>query len=434
MTPNAGFAGVADALVALVEHGEAEFAARFDKLFADVPLLPWPAWAYMSALAPIRALLPDGEQLEGLDVGPSLRVAIDAGRAVAELRRTGDPGVATTLPWDQIDLLRVHVPVPMLCELVLAASASVPAANASLSQIPDCSRWIRPLVAHPSPGVRRAADIAVKVYPPRPEHPLRITTLGRFSVECPPGTELTGWDRRERVRDLLAELVIRRSVPRSDLAAAIWPDLSPEKAANNLRVNLHHVQQLLEPGRSPDAPPAYLQGTATGLRLSTDDVTIDTDLFDARIAEALAAEHAVRRRRRSRTTRRRATCTAASSSPAWSWNRSSTSERACGPSPTALCAVAVSSSSRAASPRSLSGWRPPRSRSIRCRNGPAASRSSATSRSGRRRRPVPSPDRSAKSSPTHASSRISRLAASSNVLRPPSEPSRTVPVGPRRLR
>ena len=290
MTPNAGFAGVADALVALVEHGEAEFAARFDKLFADVPLLPWPAWAYMSALAPIRALLPDGEQLDGLDVGPSLRVAIDAGRAVAELRRTGDPGVATTLPWEQINLLRVHVPVPMLCELVLAASATVPAANASLSQIPHCSRWIRRLVAHPSAAVRRAAEIAVKAYPPRPEHPLRITTLGRFAVECPPGTELTGWDRRERVRDLLAELVIRRSVPRSDLAAAIWPDLSPEKAANNLRVNLHHVQQLLEPGRSTDTPPAYLQGTATGLRLSADDVTIDIDLFDARIAEALAAE------------------------------------------------------------------------------------------------------------------------------------------------
>lgn len=140
------------------------------------------------------------------------------------------------------------------------------------------------------PAVRRAADVAAKVYPPRPEHPLRITTLGRFTIECPPGTELAGWDRRERVRDLLAELVIRRSVPRSDLAAAIWPDLPPEKAANNLRVNLHHVQQLLEPGRSPDAPPAYLQLTATGLRLSADDVTIDTDLFDARIAEALTAE------------------------------------------------------------------------------------------------------------------------------------------------
>ena len=131
MTPNAGFAGVADALVALVEHGEDEFAARFDKLFADVPLLPWPAWAYLSALAPIRALLPDGEQLDGLDVGPSLRVAIDAGRAVAELRRTGDPGAATTLPWEQIDLLRVHVPVPMLCELALAAGMHVPAACSS---------------------------------------------------------------------------------------------------------------------------------------------------------------------------------------------------------------------------------------------------------------------------------------------------------------
>ena len=159
MTPNAGFAGVADALVALVEHGEDEFAARFDKLFADVPLLPWPAWAYMSALAPIRALLPDGEQLDGLDVGPSLRVAIDAGRAVAELRRTGDPGAATTLPWEQIDLLRVHVPVPMLCELALAAGMHVPAAAAALEVLPHCSRWVRRYAGHPSShGAARRHD------------------------------------------------------------------------------------------------------------------------------------------------------------------------------------------------------------------------------------------------------------------------------------
>ena len=291
MTPTWVFAGVADALVALVEHGEDEFAARFDKLFADVPLLPWPAWAYMSALAPIRALLPDGEQLDGLDVGPSLRVAIDAGRAVAELRRTGDPGARRRCPGSRSTCCGSTSRSPMLCELALAASATVPAANASLALIPHCSRWISRLVAHPSPAVRRAADIAVKVYPPRPEHPLRITTLGRFcrrvsarARSSPDGTGASG------CATCSPSWSIRRSVPRSDLAAAIWPDLAPEKAANNLRVNLHHVQQLLEPGRSPDAPPAYLQATATGLRLSTDDVTIDTDLFDARIAEALAAE------------------------------------------------------------------------------------------------------------------------------------------------
>jgi hypothetical protein len=34
---------------------------------------------------------------------------------------------------------------------------------------------------------------------------------------------------------------VRRSVGRAELAAAMWPDLAPDKAANNLRVNLHHV-------------------------------------------------------------------------------------------------------------------------------------------------------------------------------------------------
>jgi DNA-binding SARP family transcriptional activator len=47
---------------------------------------------------------------------------------------------------------------------------------------------------------------------------------------------------------------------------------------------------VLEPNRAPDAPPGYVQQTATDLRLSADDLAIDTDLFDARIADALAAE------------------------------------------------------------------------------------------------------------------------------------------------
>jgi DNA-binding SARP family transcriptional activator len=284
------FAGVADAMVALVEHGEHEFEARIGKLTARSPLHPWPAWAYLSALAPIRALIPGAEVLDGLDLGPALRGAVDAGRAVAELRGSGEPGAAVALPWERLDLLRVHVPVPLLCELALAASADVPAAERALDRLPQCGRWIRRLTAHPSAAVRRAAEAAARVRPPRPDHHLRIATLGRFAVECPPGAELAGWDRRERVRSLVAELVVRRSASRDELAAALWPDLSEDKAANNLRVNLHHLQQLLEPRRPPDAPPAYLQPTATGLRLCPDDVTIDVDDFDARVADALAAE------------------------------------------------------------------------------------------------------------------------------------------------
>jgi DNA-binding SARP family transcriptional activator len=51
--------------------------------------------------------------------------------------------------------------------------------------------------------------------------------------------------RRERVRELLAHLVIQRRATRQEITADLWPDHDPAAAARNLRVTLTHLTQLL---------------------------------------------------------------------------------------------------------------------------------------------------------------------------------------------
>ena len=73
------------------------------------------------------------------------------------------------------------------------------------------------------------------------------------------------------------------------MAAELWPDLSPEKATANLRVNLSHLQHALQPDRG-DEPPWFLQADGARLRLARDGVTIDTELVDQAMSEAVRAE------------------------------------------------------------------------------------------------------------------------------------------------
>ena len=214
----------------------------------SVPLAGWPAWAYLGALTPIRALVAGTEWLDDLEVGPAMRTAIDAGRAVAELRSGVGPGAAIGLPWSSSVLLRVHVPPPLLCELAVAA-ASVPAAAELVEHLPGAARWVRGLAEHRDRAVRaRATDLASRM-PLRPDHDLVITTFRTLRVARTDGVEVTNLDRRGRLRQLLARLVLVRSTIRSDLAEAMWPDLSPDQAANNLRVTLSKLLDVLEPDR-----------------------------------------------------------------------------------------------------------------------------------------------------------------------------------------
>jgi DNA-binding SARP family transcriptional activator len=292
---NEHFARVAAALVELVTVDEETAVATFTDLLERVPLGRWPERPYLYALALIRGLLPGGDVLDDCQFGPSLSVAVEAGAALAALR-AGDAGPAGALPWRSPTLLRVHVPPPLLAELALAAD-DAPGAHEVLEKLPHLGTWLRRIAERDASsslvGTRLAerASTRAQRFPVRPTYDIAIDLLGGLTVRRSDGLDVEGWNRRDRVRHLLAFVAMRRSVARNDAAAALWPDLSPEKATANLRVNLHHLQQALQPDRN-GAPPWFLQADGTRLGLSHEGVTIDTELVDAAMAEAVRAEAA----------------------------------------------------------------------------------------------------------------------------------------------
>jgi DNA-binding SARP family transcriptional activator len=294
------FAEVADAMVALAEDGDRACRERFERLFAEVPLAPWPAWAYLSALAPIRALVPGTEWLDDLRLGPSLRTAVAAGRAVAELRAGRGPGAARALPWAMPTLLAVHVPPPLRAELLVALAGELPAAPALLDAVPHAGRWLRRSADHPDHGVRRAAAAAVVRFPHRPPYDLAVRTFGGFTVERTDGRPVVGFDRKARLQQLLGLLLVERSASRAALAARMWPDLAERPAANNFRVTLSTLLDVLEPDRAGEQP-WFVRSEGDRVSIASEGVRTDAaalvDAMDrARLAEqqfapALALEH-----------------------------------------------------------------------------------------------------------------------------------------------
>jgi LuxR family transcriptional regulator, maltose regulon positive regulatory protein len=282
------FAHVADALVALVQEGEAAFTDRIGAAIDRIPLTPWPSWAYLSAIMPIRALVPDTEFLDDLGVGPGFATAIAAGRAIEQLRSGAGPAAARALPWDQPSVLRVHVPPPLLCELALAAR-ELPGASALLGSVPGSATWVRSATGHLDRTVRGAASEMATKMPVRPPFELEVEALGGLVLRRSDGVEVANLDRRGRLRQLLAHLVVGRSVARSQLAEQMWPDLGPDQAANNLRVTLSKLLDVLEPERTAGGS-WWIRAEGDRLELVGDGLRLDVDEFEADLREARLAE------------------------------------------------------------------------------------------------------------------------------------------------
>jgi DNA-binding SARP family transcriptional activator len=283
------FAEVADAVVALAEDGDEACRLRFERLFAEVPLEPWPSWAYLSALAPIRALVPGTAWLDDLDLGPSLRTAVAAGRAVAELRAGRGVAAARALPWAVPTVLDVHVPPPLRAELLVALTGELPAAAELLDAVPHAGRWLRRLGDHADPGVRRAVAAAVVRFPHRPPYDLVVRTFGGFTVERSDGRPVVGFDRKVRLQQLLGLLLVERSVSRGSLASRMWPGLAERAAANNFRVTLSTLLDALEPDRAGEQP-WFVRSEGDRVSLAAEGVRTDAAALTDAMERARAAE------------------------------------------------------------------------------------------------------------------------------------------------
>lgn len=285
------FVGVADALVHLTLDGEEAATAAFLDLTRRVPLGSWPERPYLYALAALRALDPGATCLDGCALGPSFSTAVRAGAALVALR-AGDERPAAALPWHHPTLLEVHVPGPMLTELAVSALPD-PHADALLRRLPHARTWLARIAERPT-VLRSRIDLLLHDLPARPDHDLRIGLLGGLSVTRSDARAVPDWDRRERVRHLLAVLAVSRDIDRGEVAARLWPDLPADRAMANLRVNLHHLQAALQPDREPEDPPWFLQNVDSRLVLNRDGVEVDIDELDQAMVDAERAERAGR--------------------------------------------------------------------------------------------------------------------------------------------
>ena len=107
--------------------------------------------------------------------------------------------------------------------------------------------------------------------------PLKIQVLGAFKVKGPLGEIHLS----RRLKEILALMLL--GLDREALLAAIWPDADPERARNNLYVQLNHLRKLLEPW----GVPTYL-GEQGLMRTESDWALLQEALAEQNLERALA--------------------------------------------------------------------------------------------------------------------------------------------------
>jgi LuxR family maltose regulon positive regulatory protein len=294
---------VGDQVALLIDIGEAHRALHSDgddaarailhRALDRVPLGRSPSRGHLHGLCALRALVPDtADLLDTYPFGPSLQVGVDAGAALDALRRRGDRDPARALPWHRAGLLRAQVPVPFLTELALAAGHDGDTAALDvLQQVPHRATWLARIAGCDHRWLASSAERMLGELPTVPGYRLSVRLLGDIDVQRDDGRPLdANWHRRTRVKDLFAFIVAKRRTTRAAAAHALWPALHEAKAAANLRVNLAHLHNTLEPDRRANDRTWFVHADGSFLRLGEDGIDIDVDRFDRLIADARRAE------------------------------------------------------------------------------------------------------------------------------------------------
>jgi ATP/maltotriose-dependent transcriptional regulator MalT len=152
---------------------------------------------------------------------------------------------------------------------------------------------LRALLKDRSTVVRQAAEDALGRLVYRPPYTLRIRTLGSFAI-WRGDQEVRDRDwRSSKARQLFQLLLTERgrSLPRDRVLDALWPEMEPDAAANNLRVTVNRLTKALEPDRPDGAPPTYVvqQGETYSFYTGSDH-QLDTTEFAAAVAAGQRAE------------------------------------------------------------------------------------------------------------------------------------------------
>lgn len=90
--------------------------------------------------------------------------------------------------------------------------------------------------------------VSTSVFPEYPNYPLRIFTLGRFSVVSPLGPIRFVRKAQHRPLQLLKALIALggREVAIAQLATTLWPDAEGDAAHNAFEIALHRLRRLID--------------------------------------------------------------------------------------------------------------------------------------------------------------------------------------------
>jgi LuxR family maltose regulon positive regulatory protein len=251
-----------------------------------------PRRAWRTGLALAYVLSPEIRPC--IDENP-LPPVFDRHRALARTVVAARAGVEPALPpltEDDIGIVRTAHHVHHAAELAVAlAGAGRPDGAALFEALGEPGRArVRELLQRGG-GTTRAAKALLGRVPAPPAVPIVISLLGPLEVIRSGHPVTDPALRRDRVRALVALLAVRRRVTRDEAAGTLWPDFDRVSAANNLRVNLAHLERALEPERSKGEASWSIRREGSVLRFVTGpNVNLDIDLFEHEVDAAARAE------------------------------------------------------------------------------------------------------------------------------------------------
>jgi DNA-binding SARP family transcriptional activator len=285
---------IAEATVRVASGDEAGAAALLrDYLGRSAPLdTGLAAFPQRRTLAVWYVLVPDSRPAwDAADLGPAFAVGRNLARAVVAVRQDGrlPPGT----PEPEPGVVRAHLPLPWATELALAEIAAGRGAGWDLLDAlwPGAQSWVRRHAGDASAPLSRPARTALARLPVPPAGRLELRLLGPVEL-ARDGVPVDAPDwRRERVRSLLAHLVLQRPVGRERLAADLWPTFDADSQLRNLRVNLAHLLRVLEPSRSERDASFLVRPHGGGLMLHRGEwFTADIWRFDDLCRQAVDAD------------------------------------------------------------------------------------------------------------------------------------------------
>ncbi|MGH9113386.1 MAG: AfsR/SARP family transcriptional regulator, partial [Acidimicrobiales bacterium] len=248
--------------------------------------------AWRHALSLSYVLVPDTRPYwDELSLRGHLCTARALAQAVVNLRAGGlkDLRLLDLPPPDMVRALLHH---RFAAELAVGLQgAGRPEGAALLDALGPVGRATARVIAAGGTSQAAPARALLSAVPAPPPQAIELAVLGPLALRRG-GAAVTGGElRRERVRTLLAYLVLHRKTTRRTVIDALWPELDERSGGNNLRVTLTYLLHVLEPER-PSGEPAYtVRLDRQELRLVTGEaLELDVDLFDTHLLAAARAE------------------------------------------------------------------------------------------------------------------------------------------------